>query len=255
MKWYTVFNSRTKFSDYRNIMPLPEMPEGILEAYRNQRLAAQNGIIDNSVHVTACDKQVLILSIRLTEEADQYGRRIRCAEGLYGVSEDLRREWEEVIDLAVRLWSKDGTWYNRVIQGEEITALKPERAQQLLRNTEQKKIGGALSPDALLNYMDTICSFVINDDGIAAEIPENFAGRSIWSPANGNNTYCLRCFLSRVDKKAWIEAVDGNNHEERCVVRSEAIEETGRGFRIDALEDAAETIRAYLNQYGWRERS
>lgn len=254
MKWYTVFNSRTKFSDYRNIMPLPEMPEGILESYRNQRLAAQNGIIDNSVHVTVSDKQVLILRISLTKESDQYGRRIRCAEGLYGVSEDLRREWSSIVDFAVRLWSKDGTWYDTVIRGEEITTLKPQTAQKMLMNTKPREIEGDLSLDALLNYMDTICSFVINDDGIAAEIPENFVGRSIWSPANGNNTYQLICFLSKEDKKAWIEAVDSNNYEGHCVVRSETIEETKRGFCIDELENAAETVREYLDQYGWRER-
>ena len=59
MKWYTVFNSRTKFSDYRNMAPLPQMSEQAMQCFRQKRLEAQNGSINPTVYAVVTAKDVL----------------------------------------------------------------------------------------------------------------------------------------------------------------------------------------------------
>ena len=110
MKWYTVFNSRTKFSDYRNMAPLPQMSEQAMQCFRQKRLEAQNGSIHPAVYAVVTAKDVLLFRILLTGQQDQYGRDIRCAEGLYGSCADMRREWETVVTLATGLWNKPDSW-------------------------------------------------------------------------------------------------------------------------------------------------
>ena len=161
MKWYTVFNSRTKFSDYRNIAPLPQMSEQAMQCFRQKRLEAQNGKINHTVYVVATAKDVLLFRILLTGKQDQYGRDIRCAEGLYGSCTDIRREWQHVVALAAGLWNKADSWYTQMIQEENISVLSSEQAVQSLLDSVPKSLPGKVSLRDMTVKSDTIRSFTI----------------------------------------------------------------------------------------------
>lgn len=252
MKWYTVFNSRTKFSDYRNIAPLPKMSDPAAKAFRNQRLQAQNGNIDGAVHVTVTPVDVLIFRIVLTDVKDQYGRNIRCAEGLYGVTDDIRREWEDVVALAVGLWNQNGSWYTKVIQEETVSVLNPEEAVKLILASPEKAIQGDRLPNDLIRFNDVIESFTIDADGIHKGSHEGFHGRIQWYPVQGKQQYRIICHIVKAEKEAWLEAVDCNGNQD-SLVQSAKIQQTRYGFSTAKLEQAAESIREYMNSYGWRE--
>lgn len=252
MKWYTVFNSRTKFSDYRNIAPLPKMSDPAAKAFRNQRLQAQNGNIDDAVHVTVTPVDVLIFHIVLTDAKDQYGRNIRCAEGLYGVTDDIRREWDDVVALAVGLWNQKGNWYTRVVKEETVSVLKPEEAVQLILASPEKVIQGNRLPNDLIHFTDAIGSFTIDADGIHKGDHEVFLGRTQWYPTQGKQQYRIICYIAKTEKEAWLEAVDCDGNRD-CLVQSMKIPQTRYGFSTAKLEQAAESIREYMSSYGWRE--
>lgn len=249
MKWYTVFNSRTKETDYRNIAPLPKMSDPAAKAFRRQRLDAQNGNIDGVVHVTTTPEDVLILRIVLTDKTDVYGRTIRCAEGLYGVAEDIRREWQEIVSLAAGLWQQEDNWYDRIVHGEDIHLLKPEDAVQLLQvSREEAPVTGM---DDLIQFTDTIDSFTIDETGVHRNHPAAFHGRRQWNPVQAKHKYKILCRIAKAEKQTWLEGIDCDNG--RCLVQSAKIQQTRSGYSIGKLERSAEAIRDYMDGYGWRE--
>ena len=249
MKWYTVFNSRTKETDYRNIAPLPKMSDPAAKAFRRQRLDAQNGNIDGAVHVMVTPEDVLILRIVLTDRTDVYGRTIRCAEGLYGVAEDIRREWQEIVSLAAGLWQQEDNWYDRIVHGEDIHLLKPEDAVQLLQvSQEDAPVTGM---DDLIQFTDTIGSFTIDETGVHRNHPAAFYGRRQWNPVQAKHKYKILCRIAKAEKQTWLEGIDCDNG--RCLVQSAKIQQTKSGYSIGKLERSAEAIRSYMDGYGWRE--
>lgn len=252
MKWYTVFNSRTKFSDYRNLAPLPQMSDPAAKSFRNQRLQAQNGKIDGAVHVTVTPADVLIFHIVLTGEQDQYGRDIRCAEGLYGVTDDIRREWADVVALACGLWNQTECWYASLVDGEEVSICKPEQAVERILAAPEKVIQGSVQPEDLIDFTDAIQSFTIDTNGIHTKDTAPFQGRMQWHPMQKDQKYKILCHVEKPKKEAWLEAVDCGGNQD-CLVRSEKIQQTRYGFSVSKLERAAQSIRDYMDGYGWRE--
>lgn len=249
MKWYTVFNSRTRKTDYRNIAPLPKMSDSVAKSFRQQRLDAQNGDIDGTVHVTVTPEDVLILRIVLTDQTDVYGRNIRCAEGLYGTSTDIRRDWSEIIALSAGLWQKKDNWYARIVDGEEIHLLQPEEAVELLQiSSEAATVDGI---DDLIQFTDTIGSFIIDKTGIHHNQASDFHGRIQWNPVQAKHKYKILCRIEKTEKQAWLEGVDCDTN--RCMVQSTKIQPTKSGYAIKKLERSAEAIRNYMDGYGWRE--
>lgn len=252
MKWYTVFNSRTKFSDYRNIAPLPQMSEQAMQCFRQKRLEAQNGTINQTVYVVVTAKDVLMFRILLTGKQDQYGRDIRCAEGLYGACADVRREWETVVALAAGLWNKPDSWYTQVVQEETIAMLTPEQAVQSLTDSIPASMPGAVSLDDITAKSDTICSFTIEQDGIRLTQPLAYHGREVWTPTQRKQEYKIICHIEKADKQAWMEAVDCK-HGRQSMVRSECIAMTQSGYPVKKMQQAAQTLRKYMDEQGWRE--
>ena len=249
MKWYTVFNSRTKETDYRNIAPLPKMSDPAAKAFRRQRLDAQNGNIDGAVHVTVTPEDVLILRIVLTDRTDVYGRTIRCAEGLYGTSEDIRREWSEIVSLAAGLWQQEENWYDRIVHGEDIHLLKPEDAVHLLQASPEDITAAGI--DDLIQFTDTIGSFTVDKAGAHRAQPSSFRGRRQWNPVQAKHRYKILCRVAKAEKQIWLEGVDCDSG--RCLVQSTRMQQTKSGYSIGKLERSAEAIRSYMDGYGWRE--
>lgn len=249
MKWYTVFNSRTRKTDYRNIAPLPKMSDSVAKSFRQQRLDAQNGDIDGTVHVTVTPEDVLILRIVLTDQTDVYGRNIRCAEGLYGTSTDIRRDWSEIIALSAGLWQKQDNWHTRIVDGEEIHSLPPEEAVALLQmSSETATVDGI---DDLIQFTDTIGSFVIDETGIHRNQVSDFHGRIQWNPVQTKHKYKILCRIEKTEKQTWLEGVDCDTN--RCMVQSTKIQLTKSGYSVRKLEWCAQAIRNYMDGYGWRE--
>lgn len=249
MKWYTVFNSRTKETDYCNIAPLPKMSDLAAKAFRQQRLNAQNGNIDGAVHVTVTPEDVLILRIVLTDQTDVYGRTIRCAEGLYGTSEDIRREWSDIVLLAAGLWQQEDNWYSRIIDGENIYTLKPEDAVNLLQMAPEKVTVAGI--DDLIQCTDTISSFTIDWDGVHRMQSSSFCGRRQWEPIQTKHRYKILFHVSKAQKQAWLEGIDCDSGW--ILVQSIRMQQTKSGYSIGKLERSAEAIRNYMEGYGWRE--
>lgn len=252
MKWYTVFNSRTKFSDYRNIAPLPQMSEQAMQCFRQKRLEAQNGKINHTVYVVATAKDVLLFRILLTGKQDQYGRDIRCAEGLYGSCTDIRREWQHVVALAAGLWNKADSWYTQMIQEENISVLSSEQAVQSLLDSVPKSLPGKVSLRDMTVKSDTIRSFTIEQDGIHLEHPLTYHGREIWNSTQRQQEYKIICHIEKAEKLAWMEAIDCK-HDRQSMVRSETIAMTKSGYPVKKMQQAAQTLREYMNEQGWRE--
>lgn len=252
MKWYTVFNSRTKFSDYRNIAPLPQMSEQAMQCFRQKRLEAQNGKINDTVYVVVTAKDVLMFRILLTGKQDQYGREIRCAEGLYGSCTDIRRDWQTVVDLAAGLWNKTDSWYTQVIQEETVAMLTSEQAVQSLLDSVPKYLPGKVSLRDMTGKSDTIRSFTIEQDGVHLEQPLTYHGREIWNSAQRQQEYKIICHIEKEHKQAWLEAIDCK-HGKQSMVRSETIAMTQSGYPVKKMQQAAQTLREYMDEQGWRE--
>lgn len=249
MKWYTVFNSRTKEKDYCNIAPLPKMSDPVAKAFREQRLDAQNGQIDGAVHVTITPEDVLILRIVLTDQLDVYGRTIRCAEGLYGTSDDIRREWPDIVLLAAGLWQQQDNWYTRIIDGENIHVLKPEDAVALMQIAPEDLTISGISD--FIQFTDALCSFTIDQTGVHFAQSTSFCGRRQWTPIQKKHRYKIEFRVSKAEKQAWLEGID---YDSGCIlVQSMAVKQAKSGYSIGKLERSAEAIRIYMNRYGWRE--
>lgn len=252
MKWYTVFNSRTKFSDYRNMAPLPQMSEQAMQCFRQKRLEAQNGSIHPTVYAVVTAKDVLLFRILLTGQQDQYGRDIRCAEGLYGSCDDMRREWETVVTLATGLWNKPDSWYTQVVQDEHVAMLTPEQAIQSVMNFVPDTLSGTVSPRDMIAKSDTICCFTIGQNGIQLTQPLTYHGRTVWQPAQKQQEYKIICHIEKTERQAWMEAVDCK-HGKQSMVRSEYIAMTQNGYPVKKMQQAAQTLRDYMEEQGWRE--
>lgn len=223
-----------------------------MQCFRQKRLEAQNGTINQTVYVVVTAKDVLMFRILLTGKQDQYGRDIRCAEGLYGSCADIRREWETVAALAAGLWNKPDSWYAQVVQEETITMLTPEQAVQLLLESIPKSLPGEISLRDLTAKSDEIRSFTIKQDGIQLSRPLTHHGRETWKPAHRQQEYKIICHIDKTGKRAWMEAVDCKYGRQR-MVQSECIAMTQSGYPIKKMQQAAQTLREYMDEQGWRE--
>lgn len=252
MKWYTVFNSRTKFSDYRNMAPLPQMSEQAMQCFRQKRLEAQNGSINPTVYAVVTAKDVLLFRILLTGQQDQYGRDIRCAEGLYGSCADMRREWENVVTLATGLWNKPDSWYTQVVQDEHVAMLTPEQAIQSVMDFVPDTLPGTVSPRDMIAKSDAICCFTIGQNGIQLTQSLTYHGRTVWQPTQKQQEYKIICHIEKTERQAWMEAVDCK-HGKQSMVRSEYIAMTQNGYPVKKMQQAAQTLRDYMEEQGWRE--
>ena len=77
-------------------------------------------------------------------------------------------------------------------------------------------------------------------------------GDTVWQPAQKQQEYKIICHIEKTERQAWMEAVDCK-HGKQSMVRSEYIAMTQNGYPVKKMQQAAQTLRDYMEEQGWRE--
>ena len=130
--------------------------------------------------------------------------------------------------------------------------LTPEQAIQSVMNFVPDTLSGTVSPRDMIAKSDTICCFTIGQNGIQPTQPLTYHGRTVWQPTQKQQEYKIICHIEKAERQAWMEAVDCK-HGKQSMVRSEYIAMTQNGYPVKKMQQAAQTLRDYMEEQGWRE--